>query len=298
MNLEVESFECPMSRAIQHKKKTVRFADNDNSLDDGDQQALAVARVIVVGTVPSLMELSEQELRERYLRQGEFRTIRLLAEFDAREVILGIGSKRLCSRQEGGRGTPQPPGGGVCAVEALDAAFEAVACLTAILDADDLDRLEADPSDLARPLCSAWHNHPRLAGGQRGLERWVSKVQDVDRYEDAADARRVVLFHSRGHHRHCGSGTGLGMGDVAALYRDKSRFSALYARVMGEADAIAASALHRADAAGAASAVAMSPAPLKKDASQLPIREKASTSWYKVVPQFPGVWLSDAARQE
>jgi hypothetical protein len=276
------------------RSRSVRFADEGSGgarRGGGSSRALAS----VVGTVPSRLDWSQEELGDRYLCPGEFRAIRLLAEFDAREaalcgnklLLMSLRHSSLSSSPREERG--QPPG--VCVVEALDAAFEAVACLTEILDEDlDLERFVVDPSDVARPLCSAWHDHPDLAGGHRGLERWVSEVQDVERYEGAADARRAVLLHG------CGGGSRDEDGAAAALYRNKSRFSAVYARVMGEADAIAASAVHRAKAGDAIAGAALSARVRTKNGSQQPGREKATASRCKAAPQIPGARLQDTAR--
>jgi hypothetical protein len=95
------------------------------------------------------------------------------------------------------------------------------------LDEGELDAFLKDPADLAQSL-ESW---TRTTGG-RGLERWVSELQDVHRYEIAMEARQIVL--------RANELGGFNDEEVALLYQERSRFSVAYARVVGEADAMAA----------------------------------------------------------
>lgn len=159
----------------------------------------------VVGTVPARSDLSEEDRHERYLRPAEYKTCKLLARFDAGTIV---------------RRAPS-------SVDAVEIVYESLASLTDILDEGELDAFLKDPADLARSL-EAW---TRTTGG-RGLERWVSELQDVHRFEIAMEARQVVLRA-----KELG---GFNDEEVALLYQERSRFSVAYARVVGEADSMAA----------------------------------------------------------
>jgi hypothetical protein len=159
----------------------------------------------VVGTVPARSDMSEEDRQDRYLRPTEYRTCKLLARFDAGTIV---------------RRAPS-------SVDAVEIVYESLASLTDILDEGELDAFLKDPADLAQSL-EAW---TRTTGG-RGLERWVSELQDVHRYEIAMEARQIVL--------RANELGGFDDEEVALLYQERSRFSVAYARVVGEADSMAA----------------------------------------------------------
>jgi hypothetical protein len=159
----------------------------------------------VVGTVPARSEWSEEDRQQRYLCPAEYRTCKLLARFDAATIVHRAPTS----------------------VDAVEIVYESLASLTDILDEGELDAFLKDPADLAQSL-ESW---TRTTGG-RGLERWVSELQDVHRFEIAMEARQIVL--------RANELGGFNDEEVALLYQERSRFSVAYARVVGEADAMAA----------------------------------------------------------
>jgi hypothetical protein len=161
----------------------------------------------VVGTVPARSEWSEEDRQQRYLCPAEYRTCKLLARFDAGTIVHRAPTS----------------------VDAVEIVYESLASLTDILDEGELDAFLKDPADLAQSL-ESW---TRTTGG-RGLERWVSELQDAHRFEIAMEARQIVL--------RANELGGFNDEEVALLYQERSRFSVAYARVVGEADAMAAAA--------------------------------------------------------
>jgi hypothetical protein len=155
-----------------------------------------------VAPVVSRRDMSEEEFQQRYWTPEEFETIKTSARLATRDIV-----------KYNKRG-----------VNLIDSVYKSVVSLTNSLDDEQLEALMNDPSELARSL-HAWQS--RAVG--RGLEKYASLVHREDRAEVAEESRCSVLSFTQS--------ARVNFDEVASFYKEQARSAALYARLVGEADA-------------------------------------------------------------
>lgn len=156
----------------------------------------------LVDPVPSFEDMLPEDKEERYWSPAEYNKIKESARLATLLIMKNSNHD----------------------IDLIETVYTTVSCLATILDDEGFDAVSIDPSKLSHHL-KAWHE----SGIGRGLEKYVSSTHRLDRSEVAEDSRNAVLSLSQN--------PAMDADDIAHVYQKMVRSAALYARVIGEADA-------------------------------------------------------------
>jgi hypothetical protein len=160
----------------------------------------------VVGTVLSRDDFSEEEKKDYWTGSGEF----ALLQTRARLLVMAVKKH------------------GPAYVDFIEDSYkEAQQLSESMVDDDDIDIFFEDPSQYTDKM-EMW---TEASYGQRGLEKYISPLQENHRESEIREATLIVLVAAN---------RGVSDDDIADLYAALSWSSCIYSRMLGHADYAAA----------------------------------------------------------